>query len=63
MGDKIMTTHKTFIMRIKEFRAERGMPQEALAENAGISRVSLARLETEKQDPSGEDVIEPRQSA
>ena len=47
-----MTTHKTFVMRLKKFRADRGMTQEALAEKAGISRVYLARLETGKQDPT-----------
>lgn len=47
-----MTTHKRFIMRLKKFRHDRGMTQEALAEKAGISRVFVARLETGKQDPT-----------
>lgn len=47
-----MTTHKRFIVRLKKFRHDRGMTQEALAEKAGISRVFVARLETGKQDPT-----------
>lgn len=39
-------------MRLKQFRVNRGMTQEALAEKAGISRVYVARLETGKQDPT-----------
>jgi transcriptional regulator with XRE-family HTH domain len=39
-------------MRLKKFRADSGMTQEALAEKAGISRVFLARLEAGKQDPT-----------
>ena len=47
-----MTTHKRFIRRPKQFRADRGLTQEALTEKAGISRVYLARLDTGKQDPT-----------
>jgi transcriptional regulator with XRE-family HTH domain len=47
-----MTTHKRFIIRLKRFRADRGMTQGELSEKAGISRVYLARLETGKQDPT-----------
>jgi len=47
-----MMTHKRFIVRLKQFRAVRGMTQEALAKKAGISRVYIARLETGKQDPT-----------
>ena len=39
-------------MRLKKFRAERGMTQEALAKKAGISRVYLAYLESGKYDPT-----------
>lgn len=39
-------------MRLKKFRADRGMTQEVLSAKAGISRVYLARLETGKQDPT-----------
>lgn len=47
-----MATHKRFIMRLKQLRADRGITQEALAKKAGLSRVYVARLETGKQDPS-----------
>ena len=47
-----MTTHKRFIMRLKQLRANRGITQEALAKKAGLSRVYVARLETGKQDPT-----------
>jgi len=47
-----MPAHKRFVMRLKQFRVNRGMTQEALAEKAGISRVYVARLETGKQDPT-----------
>jgi transcriptional regulator with XRE-family HTH domain len=39
-------------MRLKKFRAARGMTQEALALKAGISRTYIARLELGQQDPS-----------
>jgi transcriptional regulator with XRE-family HTH domain len=39
-------------MRLKKFRADRKMTQEALAEKAGISRTYLARLELGQQDPT-----------
>ncbi len=39
-------------MRLKTFRADRGLTQEALAAKAHISRVYLARLETGRQDPT-----------
>jgi len=47
-----MKTHKRFIMRLKQLRADQGMTQETLAKKAGISRVYVARLETGKQDPT-----------
>ncbi len=47
-----MMTHKRFIMRLKQLRADRGITQEALAKKAGLSRVYVTRLETGKQDPS-----------
>ena len=47
-----MKTHKRFLMRLKQLRADQGMTQETLAKKAGISRVYVARLETGKQDPT-----------
>ena len=47
-----MTTRTRFVMRLKKYRADRDMTQEALAEKAGLSRVYVARLETGKQDPT-----------
>ncbi len=47
-----MLTHKRFIMRLRQLRADRGITQEALAKKAGLSRVYVARLETGKQDPT-----------
>jgi len=47
-----MTRHERFVMRLKKFRAARGMTQEALALKAGISRTYIARLELGQQDPS-----------
>jgi transcriptional regulator with XRE-family HTH domain len=47
-----MTTHKRFIVRLKQLRADRGMTQDVLARKARISRVYVARLETGKQDPT-----------
>jgi transcriptional regulator with XRE-family HTH domain len=47
-----MTTHKRFVVRLKQLRADRGMTQEQVANKAGISRVYVARLETGKQDPT-----------
>jgi transcriptional regulator with XRE-family HTH domain len=38
-------------MRLRTLREARGMTQEALAERARISRVYIAKLETERQDP------------
>jgi len=45
-------THKRFIMRLRQLRADRGLTQEALAKKAELSRVYVARLETGKQDPT-----------
>jgi len=38
--------------KIKALRERRGLTQEQLAENAGVSRTYLARLETARQDPT-----------
>jgi transcriptional regulator with XRE-family HTH domain len=47
-----MTPVKDLAMRLKQLREKRGMSQEVLAKEAGISRSYLARLETAKQDPT-----------
>jgi len=47
-----MTTRKSFIMRLKQLRADRGITQEALAKKARLSRVYIARLELGQQDPT-----------
>ncbi len=39
-------------MRLKAFRVKRGLSQEALAKQAGISRGYLLRLEAGRQDPT-----------
>ncbi len=39
-------------MRLKAFRVKRGLSQEALARQAGISRGYLLRLEAGRQDPT-----------
>ena len=39
--------------RIKVLRAERGMTQEQLAKQAGISRNALSMIEAEKVTPDG----------
>ena len=46
-----MTPYRRFAMRLKKLREERQISQEALARRAGISRVYLAMLETQRQDP------------
>jgi transcriptional regulator with XRE-family HTH domain len=38
-------------MRLRRIREDRGLTQEQLAKRAGISRVYLAMLETQRQDP------------
>lgn len=43
--------------RLKRLRAERGLSQEALAAKAGISRVTIARLEAGEQDPHYETLL------
>ena len=42
--------------RIKIIRAEQGLTQEKLAEKAGISRTTLAVIETEKAIPDGQTI-------
>jgi transcriptional regulator with XRE-family HTH domain len=45
-------THKKLIMRLKLHRAKQGLSQADLAEEAGITREYIARLETGHHDPS-----------
>ena len=47
-----MAPRKTVATRLKELRKRRGWSQEQLADEAGISRTYLARLETARQDPT-----------
>lgn len=47
-----MAARERLAVRIKALREQRGMTQERLAERAGISRTYLARLETDRQDPT-----------
>jgi transcriptional regulator with XRE-family HTH domain len=47
-----MTPVRDLAMRLKQLREKRGMSQEVLAKEAGISRSYLARLETARQDPT-----------
>ena len=53
----ILPAHKRLAMRLRMLREERKMTQEALAERAGISRVYLAMLETQRQDPRLSTVV------
>ena len=43
---------KTFIARLTALRRQQGLTQTALAQQAGISREYLARLEKGVQDPT-----------
>jgi transcriptional regulator with XRE-family HTH domain len=47
----LASAHRRLAMRLKRLREDRKMTQEALAARAGISRVYLAMIETERQDP------------
>jgi transcriptional regulator with XRE-family HTH domain len=42
---------KRFPMRLKQFREAKGWSQARLAEEAGVSREYIARLETGRHDP------------
>jgi putative transcriptional regulator len=42
---------KRFPMRLKQLREGKGLSQAALAEQVGVSREYIARLETGKHDP------------
>jgi transcriptional regulator with XRE-family HTH domain len=46
-----MRSVRRLAMRLRERRLARGWTQEELAKRAGISRVYLNKLETQKQDP------------
>jgi transcriptional regulator with XRE-family HTH domain len=45
-------TQRRLIMKVKQFRKERGLTQEALAEKAGLSLGYIGRLEIGRHDPS-----------
>ena len=47
-----MTPIRTVAMRIKTLRTKRGWSQQKLADEAGISRTYLARIETARHDPT-----------
>ena len=47
-----MTPIRTGAMRIKALREKRGWTQQQLADEAGISRTYLARIETARHDPT-----------
>jgi transcriptional regulator with XRE-family HTH domain len=47
-----MTPIRTVAMRIKALREKRGWTQQQLADEAGISRTYLARIETARHDPT-----------
>jgi len=42
---------KRFPVRLKQLREAKGLSQAALAEEVGVSREYIARLETGKHDP------------
>ena len=44
-------TAERFAMRLKKLRAMRGLSQQALADQVGVSREYIARLEGGKHDP------------
>jgi len=47
-----MPTQQRLAMRLRKIRKKRGMTQEQLALKADISRVYLAQIERQRQDPS-----------
>jgi transcriptional regulator with XRE-family HTH domain len=56
-----MSANETFGQRLRKLRKEKGLTQEALAERIGagghyLSRVQIARLETDMHQPSWETV-------
>jgi transcriptional regulator with XRE-family HTH domain len=47
-----MMKQKRLAMKLKQFRAARGMTQEVLAKKAGLTQVHIARLESGNHDPT-----------
>jgi transcriptional regulator with XRE-family HTH domain len=51
-----MSTEPTFGQLLKGIREEKGLTQQTLADASGLSRVEIARLETDVRAPSWETV-------
>jgi transcriptional regulator with XRE-family HTH domain len=51
-----MSTEPTFGQLLRGIREKKKMTQQALADASGLSRVQIARLETDVQSPSWEAV-------
>jgi transcriptional regulator with XRE-family HTH domain len=51
-----MSNEATFGQILKRLREEKELTQLALAESSGLSRVEIARLETDRRAPSWETV-------
>jgi transcriptional regulator with XRE-family HTH domain len=51
-----MSTEPTFGQLLRGIRQKKKMTQQALADASGLSRVQIARLETDVQSPSWEAV-------
>ena len=51
-----MSTEPTFGQLLRGIREKKGLTQQALADASGLSRVEIARLETDVRSPSWETV-------
>ena len=51
-----MSTEPTFGQLLRGIREEKELTQQTLADASGLSRVEIARLETDKRAPSWETV-------
>lgn len=49
---------KTFAAALRALRQDRGLTQEGLAHSAGVSMVTLARIETGVTDPRWTTIVE-----
>ena len=52
-----MVTSKIFFKRLKELRLKKGLKQQELAEILGISQKSYSHWETQKTEPSYENLV------